>query len=148
MDSLASEVVLDVVGEGTTIVADPAVKLSAAPAQLLLRWDLGFGTCESAAIDAFLVTAWRQDGSELLLDLELPCSMSGEGVEQYRPVPDPSRQLSGDELGEVTIQAFDPSGVAVGDPAVFLFDTPGPGRPVKLSLECDLGGCEGTGQPD
>jgi hypothetical protein len=139
---------IDVVGDGTTVVVDPPLKLTAAPAKLQMRWGLGFGTCESTAIDSFGVTAWRGDGSDLLMETELSCDMAGEGSAQYRAVPDEERELRGDELGEVDIQPYDKDGIAVGDPITFKFASPGAGRQVKLSLNCDAGGCTGTGKPD
>jgi hypothetical protein len=149
MDSLAvGPHEITVIGDGTTVVADPAIQLTAAPARLLLRWDFGFGSCESTGVTSFGVTAWREDGSELLLDTEIPCNLQGEGREQYRLVPDLERELSGDEVGEVEIQPYDGNGVAVGDSVTYLFAAPGPGQGVRLSLSCDDGGCEGSGQPD
>lgn len=149
MDSLADgPLPVDVVGGGTTVVFDPAVKLTAAPAKLMLRWDLGFGSCESTSIKSFGVGAWRGDGSDLLMETDVACEMAGEGVSQYRDVPDKQRDLSGDEFGEVEIQPYDMNGIAVGDPATFTFDSPGAGGKVKLSLACDEGGCNGSGKPD
>lgn len=149
MDSLGGEpAAIDVVGGGTAVVFDPAVKLTAAPAQLKLRWQFGFGSCESSEIDRFDIAAWREDGSELLMESELACSEPGEGRGQYRLVPDLDRELSGDVLGEVEIQAFDANDLTVGEPVVFGFEAPGPGREVKLSLTCNAGGCEGSGTLD
>ena len=149
MDSLVDgPAAIDVVGGGTTVVFDPPIVLTAAPAQLKLRWQFGFGSCESAAIDRFGVTAWRSDGSELLMMTDVACEMPGEGRGQYRSVPDDERELSGDELGEVEIQPYDEHELAVGDPVVFGFDSPGPGGEVRLSLDCDVGGCDGTGMAD
>lgn len=149
LDSLATENLrVSVVGEGSTVVAEPTVKLTAAPARLLLRWELGFGSCESANIDHFELSAWREDGSELLLETELPCEMSGEGRDQYRLVPDLDRELSGDEVGEVAIQPIDGDGLAMGGELLFTFAAPGAGQQVKLSMSCDAGGCDGTGEPD
>jgi hypothetical protein len=149
MDSLASgDVPVSVVGDGTTVIADPAVTLTAAPAHLLMRWDFGFGTCDSAAIDRFAITAWRADGSALLLDTKLECNTLGEGAEQYRSVPDLDRELAGDEVGEVAIQPLDKNGSKVGDAITYNFEEPGAGRFVKLSVECDNGGCNGSGTPD
>jgi hypothetical protein len=139
---------VSVVGDGTTVVADPSVMLTAAPAHLLMRWDFGFSTCDSAGIDEFQITAWRGDGSALLLDTKVACDLEGEGAEQYRSIPDLERELAGDELGEVAIQAFDKNGSEVGEPATFTFDAPGAGRFVKMSLECTPAGCSGTGTPD
>ncbi len=149
MDSLqAGEVPVSVVGRGTTVVADPAIKLTAAPAHLQLRWALGFGTCESAAIDRFSVTAWRSDGSALLLDAKVACDMPGDGAEQYRAVPDLQRELTGNEVGEVNVQPLDKNDTPVGEPILFNFNAPGAGRFVKLSVNCNEGGCTGSGTPD
>jgi hypothetical protein len=149
MDSLQSgEVPVSVVGRGTTVVADPAIKLTAAPAHLLLRWGFGFGTCESSGIARFAITAWRSDGSALLLDTHVDCEMPGEGAEQYRGVPDLERELAGNEVGEVNVQPLDKNDTPIGEASLFNFDAPGAGRYVKLSLSCDAGGCSGSGVPD
>jgi hypothetical protein len=149
MDSLAAgPVPIDVVGGGTTVVVDPAINLTAAPAKLELRWDLGFGSCDSSSIASFAVSAWRSDGSDLLMQTKVSCSMTGQGREQYRLVPDKERALSGDELGEVDVQAVDSHGFPMGEPATFSFDAPGPGGQVKLSLDCGQGRCKGSGKPD
>ncbi|MFI5306934.1 MAG: hypothetical protein ACHQ53_06270 [Polyangiales bacterium] len=149
MDSQASgPVPVDVVGGGATVVVDPAVKLTAAPAKIMLRWDLGFGSCDSAALSTFALSAWRADGSDLLMETKVACGMNGQGREQYRLVPDKERALSGDELGEVEVQALDSHDITMGKPVTFMFDPPGPGGEVKLSLSCSDGGCKGTGTPD
>jgi hypothetical protein len=149
MDSLeAGPTSIDVIGSHTTVIVDPAVRLTAAPAQLKLRWEFGFGSCEAAAIERFGISAWRSDGSELLMTTEVSCAMPGEGRDQYRVVPDEERELSGDELGEVEIQPYDGHDLPIGEPVIFGFDSPGPGRDVRLSLTCDVGGCEGSGLAD
>lgn len=148
MDSLSTKrASIDVVG-GTTVIFDPSLQLTAAPARIKLRWQFGFGSCESSLIERFEVAAWRTNGSELLMESAVDCTMPGEGRGQYRLVPDLERQLSGDELGEVEIQPFDVNDLAVGDPVIFDFDAPGPGREVKLSLTCHAGGCQGSGDVD
>jgi len=149
MDSLAAgPVPVDVVGSGATVVVDPAVKLTAAPAKVKLRWDLGFGSCGSASLSKFSIAGWRADGSDLLMETKVDCSMTGQGREQYRLVPDKERALSGDELGEVEVQAVDVHDIAMGKPVTFMFDPPGPGGEVKLSLSCSGAGCKGSGTPD
>jgi hypothetical protein len=149
MDSLADgPVKVDVVGGDTTVVVDPALKLTAAPAKLELRWAFGFGTCESTAIDHFGISAWRSDGSDLLMETAVDCTMPGEGHGQYRIVPDMERDLSGDELGEVDVQAYDKDMIAIGEPVTFMFVAPGAGGAVKLSMNCDDGGCKGSGAAD
>ena len=149
MDSLADgPASVDVVGGNTTVVLDPPAVLTAAPAKLLLRWQFGFGSCESAAVGGFTVSAWRADGGELLMEADVPCDMPGEGREQYRLVPDDERDLSGDTVGEIDVQPYDVNDIAMGDPANFSFDPPGAGHEVKLSLTCNGGGCDGTGMAD
>jgi hypothetical protein len=149
MDSLADgPASVDVVGGNTTVVLDPPAVLTASPAKLLLRWQFGFGSCESAAVGGFTVSAWRADGGELLMEADVPCDMPGEGRQQYRQVPDEGRDLSGDSVGEIDVQPYDVNDIAMGDPANFSFDPPGPGREVKLSLTCNGGGCDGSGMAD
>ena len=149
MDSLADgPLTVDVVGRDTTVVLDPPAMLTAAPAKLLLRWQFGFGSCESAAVGGFTVSAWRADGGELLMEADVPCDMPGQGREQYRLVPDEQRDLSGDSVGEVDVQPYDVNDIAMGDPTTFAFDPPGAGHEVKLSLTCNGGGCDGSGLAD
>lgn len=149
MDSLAAAPrAIQVVGDGTTVVFDPPLGLTSAPARLQLRWSFGFSTCEAASIAGFSISAWREDGSALLMQTELRCDMAGEGREQYRLVPDLGRELSGKELGEVEIQPRDRKGFSIGSSTTFTFPAPGPGAEVKLSLSCDASGCKGSGSPD
>jgi hypothetical protein len=149
MDSLANGPRgIHVVGNDTTVVFDPPLGLTSAPAKLELRWSFGFATCEGAGIEGFSIAAWRADGSALLMETDLPCDMPGEGRDQYREVPDVERELSGEELGEVEIQAHDEKGFPIGEAATFKFTAPGAGGEVQLSLECDTGGCNGSGKPD
>lgn len=140
--------VATVVGEGMTVIADPPLQLTAAPAHLMVRWDFAFASCDGTGIEHFAVSAWHTDGSRLLLETNLPCTMAGEGPGEYRSVPDLDRRVSGDEVGEVSIQPMDDHGVGIGDPIEFAFESPGPGRHVRLTLSCDDGGCVGSGEPD
>jgi hypothetical protein len=149
MDSLgAGPQPVSVVGSGTTVVFDPPVQLTAAPAKIALRWQFGWSNCDDAGIESFGVAAWRSDGSELLMTSEVACHMPGEGRGHYRTVPDARRALSGDQVGEVEIQPYDGHALPVGDPVIFGFDPPGAGRVVQLSLTCGTRGCEGSGLPD
>ena len=148
MDSLGGDkVVANVAAQATTIV-DPAVVLTAAPAKLQVRWNLGFSSCEGSDLAKFKVSAWESNGVDLLLNATIDCNTAGEGTLQYRTVKDTDRALSGDLLGEVSIQPVDSNGSEVGDPAVFTFDPPGAGHPVRLSIECDSSGCTGSGMQD
>jgi hypothetical protein len=148
MDSLAAGPLSAKVEDGKTTVIDPPAQLTLAPAKILLRWDFGFASCSSAAIETFRATAWRSNGSEQLLQTKVKCSSAGTGEGQYRNVADPGRDLSGDELGEVDVQPESSTPADVGAAVKFSFDPPGPGREIKLSLTCTEKGCEGSGQPD
>ncbi len=148
MDSLAAGPLSVSVEDGKTLVIDPPVQLTLAPAKLVLRWDFGFASCGSSSIDSFRVTAWRSDGSQQLLQSSIKCSVAGQGEGQYREVPDPGRDLSGDQLGEVVIQPVSSTPAEVGSPVRFSFDAPGAGREIRLSLTCTEKGCQGSGKPD
>jgi hypothetical protein len=149
LDSLTDHaLVVNVVGQDTTVVLKPAVTLTAASAHLLLRWNFGFGTCKGVGVDRFTVKVWRSGGDNLLLDASVACSTEGDGEDQYREVHDDSRQLSGDASGEVSVQPLDKTGVTVGDAVRFNFSAPGPGHDIKLSLTCEDGACKGSGRPD
>jgi hypothetical protein len=92
--------------------------------------------------------SWRADGSALLMETDVPCELAGDGRGQYRPVPDVDREVSGDEVGEVEVQPHNAEGFPIGDSTTFIFDAPGRGQIIKLSLECNEGGCDGAGVPD
>lgn len=148
MDSLATGPLSVTIEDGKTQVIDPPAQLTLAPAKLALRWDFGFSSCGSASIDSFRVTAWRSGGSQQLLQTNVSCGTPGKGEGQYRDVPDPGRDLSGDELGEVEVQPVSGTPADVGAPVKFTFDPPGPGRDIKLSLTCTAKSCKGSGKPD
>lgn len=148
MDSLNREHLTVNVFGGETILVEPDVMLTPSPANLKLRWTFGFGSCQSAGIDKFLIDVWRADGSDLLLEYEMDCEKIGDEDEYYRDVPDPKRGLSGWAVGEVTIQALGEDGAEVGDPLEFEFDAPGPGRDIKLSFACEEESCSCSGRPD
>jgi len=139
MDSLQdTELRMNVIGNGTTVVADRKVMLTAAPAHLLVRWSFGYGTCKSAGIGSFVVTVWRNDGSDLLLEDELDCEAVGDAKDgYYRKIPDEKRLLLGNDSGEVAVQPLDPDGKEIGDPLSYTFKAPGAGQEIKLSLKCD-----------
>ena len=71
-----------------------------------------------------------------------------DGCTGHRRVLDPNRDLDGDLVGTVEIRPKDASGADVGDTLNYMFEPPGPGRPVRLTVTCDTQGCSGTGTPD
>lgn len=149
LDSEATGPVKERVIDSSTTTVDPKILLTSAPARLFVRWGFGFSSCDEEGVDHFLIRAWHKEGIQLLLESELNCMTKGEGSESYRRVPDPDRELGGDVLGEVSVQPVDADGNELGDPVVFVFDPPGAGHPVRLSLsDCSSNGCEGSGEPD
>jgi hypothetical protein len=149
VDSLGSgPVPVDVVGGNARVVVDPPILLVPAPVKLKLRWTFGFGSCESDEIDGFTVTGWHIDGTTELVVANLACETPGDRPERYRLVPDPGRTLAGDQLGAVDVQPYDDSMLAIGDRVAFSFTPPGAGGEILLSIRCDEGGCQGSGEPD
>jgi hypothetical protein len=142
------ETVVSVSGGEVTSEHQTAVTLTAAPAHLLVRWTFGFTTCRGASIENFAIKVWLAGGDDLLLSQTLPCALEGRGKDQYREIDDPQRRLSGDQAGEVTVQALDKTGVNVGPAAVFKYKAPGAGRDIRISVQCDQGACTGNGKPD
>jgi len=123
--------------------ATAEAELTARPAQLEVAWRLGeggFANCGGVGIDAFEIVAYQTGGGTVLLETELDCELTG-GSNGYREVEDPDRDLNGTLFGEVGIQALAADGSSVGDPAVFVFDPPGPGYTVQLNIECTDTGC-------
>ncbi|MCA9699142.1 MAG: hypothetical protein KC431_16585 [Myxococcales bacterium] len=121
------------------------VDLIERPATLAVRWRLGaggFGNCAGVGIDAFEIKAFNVGGGGLMLETTLDCELDGEGAGNYRPIPDPDRELVGVNFAEVGVQALDSSGNDVGTPATFMFTPVGPGYPVEIGVECDETGCQ------
>jgi hypothetical protein len=139
MDSLQDDnLTMNVIGDDTTVIAERKVMLTSSPAHLMVRWSFGYGTCKSAGIGSFIVTVWRNDGSDLLLEDELDCEDVGDADDAfYRKIPDDKRMLSGTESGEVAIQPLDKGGKEIGEALTYDFKAPGPGKDIKLSLKCD-----------
>jgi hypothetical protein len=139
MDSLQDDsLTMNVIGDGTIVVADRKVMLTSAPAHLLVRWSFGYGTCKSAGIGSFAISVWRSDGSDLLLDDELDCGAVGKADDSYyRKIPDERRMLAGNESGEVAVQPLSIGGDEIGEALSYPFKAPGPGKEIKLSIKCD-----------
>lgn len=118
-------------------------ELTARPAELYVRWRLGdggFSNCGNVGIDRFEITTYQVGGGTALLEATLPCNLAGDGAD-YRPVPDPDRSLNGVLFGEAGIQALDANGMEVGSPALFVFEPPGSGYSIDLTIECTDAGC-------
>lgn len=125
------------------------IALTDSPAILQVRWNFGFGSCESVGIDHFLIEAYAEgSGSNKLLSETLDCDTPGEGSEGYRIVPDPDRELLGGVFGEAYIRPQDASGNLVGEAQSFSFAAVAPGYTISTTIECDESGCVGSGDPD
>jgi hypothetical protein len=128
---------VEVVGDGATVELE-SVLLTDTPAQLLVRWDFGFSNCASADIAQFVFTAFETGGTSVLLEEEVDCDSESDAPNGFHLVPDPDRSLKGGLFGEANISAKP----ATTTDLSFMFEPPGPGRPIYLSLECDDDGCE------
>jgi len=147
-DDFSSSVkTLTVRGPDAMTGTEPAT-LTAAPAQLLLRWDLGWGRCTSFGIDHFAVTLRRPATADSLLETTLACALEGDDVGRYRRIPDPERRVAGSEPGAVSVQPKGRNGAAVGSESRIMFDAPGAGHEVRMTLDCSSAVCASTGKPD
>ncbi len=84
-----AETKLKIEGDGKELETTTIV-MGDAPAELYVRWDFDFTDCAGAGIDKFLVEAFDQDGSNILVSDELDC----EGASGYTLVADPDRELA------------------------------------------------------
>ncbi len=134
-------------GETTTI--EQSIRLLDSPAKLKVRWDFDFSDCKTEGIGGFYITAFSSDGSDVLFDQQNTlCDSEPDDDDGYHTIPDPDRDLKGDDFGEVEIQPYDANSAPLGDAITFTFDSPGPGGEIKLSLSCDDTGCVSSGEPD
>ena len=131
-------------GDEKSMEYDGTLSLSTAPARLELRWNLGFGSCESTEIERFLIEAFSDEKGvdEALIAVELACSRTPDLDDDFRRVPDPERDVDGDRLRLIKIQSLDENGVEIGDPVLVELEPPGAGRTVQFSIECTAAGCE------
>lgn len=117
--------------------------LASVPAQVQLRWDLGFGDCASLKLKGFMVQAWDQSLARMLMSGMIECN--APTVEQnYRKLPDPEGRIIGSELKALTIQPMLNDGKSFGTPIrVELAAPPGPGYVVRAGIKCagDAGAC-------
>lgn len=132
-----------------TLTIDTPIRIVDAPARLKLRWDFEFSDCKDSGLGGFRITAFTADGSDVLLTQSISCEFDSIDDDGYHILPDPDRELKGNDFGEVSIQPLDSNDTELGEPIAFVFEeSPGPGGVVKLSLECGDTGCTGSGEPD
>ncbi|MBK6916210.1 MAG: hypothetical protein IPH07_02305 [Deltaproteobacteria bacterium] len=123
--------------------------LTATPAIVRLRASPTFDgqpamcTFAQLKLAGYQVVAYQNSGTNQLLSHDFDCDLDPG----YNPVPDPDRQINGQNLDSVTIAAVDDQGAEL-DRVVFTFDPPGPGRTVDFDIVCDQVGeevtCTGT----
>lgn len=142
MDNLADEARdrrVEVLGDGASVTAPEAV-LTSSPAIFELTVDFMASSCAASGIDSFEVRAF-DNAVDQLLSYDLECDDDSLGT---TVIPDPGRDLDGDEFGDFTITPRDKSGAAVGSALSpgMPFVPPGPGRIVSVTLlDCDENGC-------
>lgn len=135
MDNLDNDArKVEVVGDGASITLDDAVLLTDAPAKILLLWNFGASNCSNAGIDEFDVTVFA-DATEVLTEETLDCTNAEADADGYRELPDSDRAINGKTVTDVLVEA-------PGTSASFNFEPPGPGRAVRLDLECGNDGCQ------
>lgn len=130
---------------GAQNTADEVVLLPT-PARILVRWQLngGFGMCSDVPVAEFDVRTFEKGGLSPLLGHVFACDPEEDPVEGYNLVLDPDRNIAGDDLDLITINALDDKGGdLVTAPLRFAIDPPGLGRTVKLTaiVNCDMGAC-------
>lgn len=133
------------VTSGTENTAD-IVTMFPTPAKILVRWQLdgGFGQCTDVPITNFLVETYEKKGLSELLSYNFDCDPEEAPVMGYNVVLDPSREIAGDDLDLITIDAVDTKGASlVTAPLRFAIEPPGHGRTVKLTaiVNCESGQC-------
>ncbi|MBN1653830.1 MAG: hypothetical protein JXA30_08645 [Deltaproteobacteria bacterium] len=134
---------------GKTTTIETPIRLIDAPVTLKLRWDFEFSDCKKAGLGGFFITAFSSDGSDVLFDgQDILCNSNTVDDDGYHTIPDEGRDLKGNNFGEVEIQPYDANSAPLGEAIRFVFDSPGPGGEIRLSLSCDDTGCRGSGEPD
>lgn len=135
---------VEIIGDGATT---PRLTLANVPAKMQLRWDLGFGSCESMNLQGFKVDAWDRSKGRMLMSGMIDCSAPAN-EQMYRSLPDPNHQLSGTELMALTIQPTLKDNQSFGAPVVVdLAAPPGPGYIVRLGIKCDVNAAACTADP-
>jgi hypothetical protein len=111
------------------------VSLAATPATIRARWVInvdGFPQqCEFVLPKTFEVIAYQNSGTSVLLSHQFECAQNG-----FAAVPDPDRQIDGQDLDAVAIRLLDENDDELTR-VTFEFDAPGPGRTVDLELVCE-----------
>ncbi|MBZ5715996.1 hypothetical protein [Nannocystis pusilla] len=144
------------VTSGAENTAD-VVTISPTPAKILVRWQLngGFGMCTDVPITTFRVETYEKEGLSELLTYDFDCDPEEDAVMGYNAVIDPTREIAGDDLDLIKIDALDDKGASlVTSPLSFKMNPPGHGRTVKLTAvvdcaaDCSIDCAPGKEDPD
>ena len=142
VDNGATDEKVEIIGDGATTEAEE-VMLTSTPAQVLIRWDFEFVTCDSVDWADLEVEAYDFESTQLLHTATFACDEPAEeGMQGYHLVEDEGRDLIGDNLNYIGIQPVDDSGADVGPVIEFQFVEVGAGYPVEISLSCNEDGCD------
>lgn len=112
------------------------------PAKVHVRWQFngGFSMCSGVPVAEVRVVASEKGGLSPLINHVFDCDPKDGVVAGYNVIPDPMRDIAGDDLNHITIDPLDDKGTDITpSPLVFKFDAPGHGRTVKLTalIDCD-----------
>jgi hypothetical protein len=124
---------------------DFAVTLTPTPATLEFIWEVRtpdngpIPRCQDAAVDSFQVTAYEGASDILSYDF-IYCDSAG-----IDPLPDEERRIKGTDVDGVIVTPI--AGSLNFDPIEFVFDPPGPGRTVRMSIRCLGDMCSADGEP-
>jgi hypothetical protein len=144
------------VTSGAENTAD-VITMSPTPAKILVRWQLngGFGMCTDVPITNFRVETYEKEGLSELLTYDFDCDPEEDSIMGYNAIIDPTREIAGDDLDLVKIDALDMKGTSlVTSPLSFKMNPPGHGRTVKLTAvvnceaECTIDCVPGKEDPD
>lgn len=115
----------------------PMVTLTSVPAKVQVRWDLGFGDCDSYDLKGFRVQAWDESDARLLMTDIMDCDAPTD-EQLYRTLDDPDGRIIGSQLRAVTIQAVSKGGQEFGEVMrIDLEEAPGRGAVLRASLKCE-----------
>lgn len=127
------------VTSGAQNTADEVV-MRPTPAKIHVRWQFngGFGMCSDVPVAEFKVNISEKMGLTQLLSHTFDCDPEEDAVGGYNVIPDPTREIAGDDLDRITIDPLDANGAdLVAAPLRFELIPPGHGRTVKLTALVD-----------
>ncbi|MCP4599870.1 MAG: hypothetical protein GY847_04895 [Proteobacteria bacterium] len=134
---------ISVVEFEVTVFAAP-VTLTEAPVKVLMRWNLGYGTCDSVGFGNFEVKVIAPSGKRIFRTRKLACNAQITELGDYRVVPDPKRKLVNPDIDLIMLQPVDKKGRPLGEEFEVEFTdfvVPGPGESIQLSFRCSAWGC-------